>query len=59
MGSSLPLIASVTSATETVTQTFEPGPFQSSSPRVFARKPSTSRFRSGVELYWSEPTTQW
>ena len=53
-GSIFPVIASVTSFTETVTKTREPGPFESSSSRVFARKPSTSRFRCGVELYWSD-----
>ena len=49
------MIASVTSFTETVTNTRAPGPFDTSSSRVFARKPSTSRFFCGVELYWSEP----
>ena len=53
------MIASVTSLTETVTNTREPGPFESSSSRVFARKPSTSRFFCGVALNWSDPCTQW
>ncbi len=54
-GSILPVIASVTSFTEWVTKTREPGPFESSSSRVLARKPFTRRFRCGVELNWSDP----
>ena len=53
------MIASVTSFTDTVTNTRAPGPFDASSSRVFARKPSTSRFRCGVELYWRAPVAQW
>ena len=54
-----PAISSVTSFTETVTNTREPGPFHSSSARERATNPSSSRFRSGVELNWSAPMTQW
>ena len=53
------MISSDTSRTETVTETRAPGPFQSSSAFVFARKPFSIRFRSGVELYWRAPWTQW
>ncbi len=54
-----PMMPSLTSFAETVTQTREPGPFQSSSARVLARYPPTIRFRSGFELNWRADWTQW
>jgi len=54
-----PVMASVTSWTDVVTSTREPGPIVSSSARVAARNPSLSRLRWGVELNCSPPVTQW
>src|SRR4029079_18818829 len=58
-GSILPVISSVTSVIDTVIEARLPGPAGSSSARVLARQPFSSRSRSGVELYWSALRTQW
>src|ERR1035438_1107217 len=57
-GSTFPAISSVTSLTEVVTYTREPGPAVSSCSRAVARKPSSMRFFCGVELNWRAPCTQ-
>jgi len=54
-----PVMVPVTSTTDVVTKTRDPGPFDSSSAGVGAKKPSFSRLRCGVELNCRPPVTQW
>ncbi len=57
---SMPAVMSrVTSTTDVVTNTRDPGPFGNSSASVGAKYPFVSRFRSGVELNCRPPVTQW